>query len=327
MPDVIERERLVKSLCLIIIEGITASSDMHNHNHSHQPIHYDRAFKIGIALNLGFVLVQATFGFVTHSLALLADAGHNLGDVLGLLIAWGATWLTRRRANERYTYGFRRASIVSPLINSSLLLGVTGFIALEAIERLFNPQPIAGTTVMLVAAIGIVINGITAWMFHRHHQQDVNIKGAFLHMLADALVSAGVVVSGLIIVFTQWPWVDTIASIAISLIIAIGAWQLLQESLNLALDGVPPDVNLAAIQDYLLNLSGVSSIHDLHIWAMSSTEPALTVHLIMPTGSARADFLAVVSRELHQQFGIEHSTIQIETGIGFLPCAQSQCGA
>jgi cobalt-zinc-cadmium efflux system protein len=299
---------------------------MHNHNHSHHPVRYDRAFKIGIALNLGFVLVQAIFGFLTNSLALLADAGHNLGDVLGLVIAWGATWLARRRATERYTYGFRRASIFSPLINSSLLLGVTGFIALESIERCFTPKAIAGTTVMLIAAVGILINGITAWMFHREHQQDVNIKGAFLHMLADALVSAGVVMSGLVIVLTGWQWVDAIASVLISVVIAIGAWRLLQESLNLALDGVPPDVNLLAIQDYLLNLSGVSSIHDLHVWAMSSTEPALTVHLVMPTGSARADFLAVVSRELHQQFGIEHSTIQIETGMGFLPCAQSQCG-
>jgi cobalt-zinc-cadmium efflux system protein len=299
---------------------------MHNHHHSHHPIRYDRAFKIGIVLNLGFVLVQATFGFLTNSLALLADAGHNLGDVLGLVIAWGATWLARRRATERYTYGFRRASIFSPLINSSLLLGVTGFIALEAIERFFTPKTIAGTTVMMVAAVGILINGVTAWMFHQEQQQDVNIKGAFLHMLADALVSAGVVISGLVIVWTGWQWVDAIASVLIIVVIAIGAWQLLQESLNLALDGVPPDVNLSAIQDYLLNLPGVSSIHDLHVWAMSSTEPALTVHLVMPTGSARADFLAVVSRELHQQFGIEHSTIQIETGMGFLPCAQSQCG-
>jgi cobalt-zinc-cadmium efflux system protein len=302
---------------------------MHNHNHSHphsQPQRYDRAFKLGIALNLGFVLTQVVFGFLAHSLALLADAGHNLGDVLGLLISWGATWLARRRPTQRHTYGLRRASILSPLINASLLLGVTGFISFEALQRLFQPQPVAGMTVMVVAAVGILINGLTAWMFHAGHQEDVNIKGAFLHMLSDAIVSAGVVLSGLVILLTGWTWVDPIVSLIVGILIAVGAWGLLQESLNLVLDGVPAQVDMRSLQDYLLDLPGVGSIHDLHVWALSSTEPALTVHLIMLAGVPQADFLARVAHDLHDQFGIEHSTIQIETGGAFLPCTQSQCG-
>ncbi|WP_088890070.1 cation diffusion facilitator family transporter [Leptolyngbya ohadii] len=303
----------------------------HDHPHGHHPssrvMRSNRAFQIGILLNLGFVLVQATFGFLSNSLALVADAGHNLSDVLGLLIAWGASWLARRRPTRRYTYGFRRASIFSPLINSSVLLGVTGFIALEAVQRFLAPQPVASTTVIVVALVGIVVNGLTALLFHADRHSDVNIKGAFLHMAADALVSLGVVLSGVVIFLTGWQWVDPIASLIIGAVIALGAWSLLQEALSLALDGVPAQVSLRAIEDYLLNLPGVESIHDLHIWALSSTEPALTVHLVMLGDFAESDLLPQVNHDLHDRFGIEHSTIQIEKATSRPTCLQARCGA
>jgi cobalt-zinc-cadmium efflux system protein len=295
-------------------------------HHHHALPNYDRAFKIGLILNLSFVIIQVIFGFLSNSLALLADAGHNLGDVLGLLIAWGASWLARRRPSLSHTYGFRRASILSPVLNSALLLGFTGFIGLEVMQRLFDPRPIASLTVVIVALMGIGINGATAILFYQKQQEDLNLKGAFLHMLSDAIVSAGVVITGLLIGVTGWQWLDPIMSLLVAVIIAIGAWRLLQEALKLALDGVPSQVNLQAIQTYLSELKGVTSMHDLHIWAMSSTEPALTVHLVMPAGVPNSDFLARISHDLHQKFSIEHSTIQIETGSAFLPCAQSKCG-
>ncbi|MEB3293901.1 MAG: cation diffusion facilitator family transporter [Synechococcales bacterium] len=298
---------------------------MHHHHHPVQ-FYPDRLFKIGIALNFSFVLLQFGFGWWSNSLALLADAGHNLGDVFGLLIAWGGSWLARRRPTPSHTYGFRRASILSPLLNSALLLGFTLFIGLEAIQRLLEPRPIASLTVIGVASVGILINTGTALLFFTKQHQDLNLKGAFLHMLADAIVSLGVVVSGFLILWTGWQWLDSVTSLILAVVIAIGAWQLLQEALKLVLDGVPPQVNLSAIQAYLLDLKGVTSIHDLHIWAMSSTEPALTVHLIMPAGVPHPDFLSRIAQDLHQQFNIEHSTIQIETGRSFLPCSQSNCG-
>lgn len=299
---------------------------MHHHHHEHSAVRYDRAFLIGILLNLGFVLTQATFGWLTNSLALLADAGHNLGDVLGLAIAWVAHALARRRPTKRHTYGLRRASILSPLMNSSLLLGVTLFIGIEAIQRFVEPQPVEGITVMIVAAIGILINAATAFLFRANHQHDLNVKGAFLHMVADALVSVGVVLSGLVITLTGWQWIDPVASVVIAVVIAIGAWSLLQESLSLALDGVPENVDLRVIQNYLLDLPGVGSVHDLHVWALSSTEPALTAHLVMLAEVPGSDFLARISHELHDRFGIEHSTIQIEAGAALMPCVQHDCG-
>jgi cobalt-zinc-cadmium efflux system protein len=300
--------------------------EMHNHSHDHD-LKIDRAFKIGLILNLALVITQAIFGFLSNSLALLADAGHNLGDVLGLAIAWGAVWLARRRPSVRHTYGLRKASIFSPLLNSSLLLGVTAFLGLEAIQRALHPQPVAGNTVIIVALVGVVINGLTAKLLHGgHDHHDVNRQGAFLHMLADMLVSVGVVMSGVVITLTGWQWVDPLTTGIIAIVILISTTKLFQTSLNLALDGVPGHIDLAAIQTYLSELPGVGSIHDCHVWAMSSTEPALTVHLVMLAGVPQADFLSRVSHDLHQQFGIEHSTIQLETGSSLLPCAQANCG-
>lgn len=297
----------------------------HHHGHSHAPANYNRAFIIGIILNIGFVLVEAGFGFLTNSLALLADAGHNLSDVLGLVLAFGASWLTRRRPTPRYTYGLRRSSIMAALFNACFLLVAMGAIALESIQRLNNPTPISGSIVIGVALIGIVINGVTAWLFMSGREQDLNIKGAFLHMAADALVSAGVVLAGIAILTTGWLWFDPVVSLIIVVVIVVGTWNLLRDSLNLALDAVPEGIEPQAVRTYLSELSGVVGVHDLHIWAMSTTETALTAHLVMLTGNPGDGFLSRISMELHDNFGIEHSTIQIETGNFLRPCDQKSC--
>ncbi|BAU08084.1 cation diffusion facilitator family transporter [Fischerella sp. NIES-3754] len=296
----------------------------HHHGHHHQPT-YNRAFVIGIILNIGFVIVEAVFGFLTNSLALTADAGHNLSDVLGLILAWGASWLVRRRPTKRYTYGLRRSSILAALLNACLLLVAMGAIALEAIERLGSPKPIVGGTIITVALVGIVINGITAGMFISGKEQDLNIKAAFLHMVADALVSFGVVLAGIAIITTNWLWFDPVISLIIVVVILVGTWKLLTQSLDLVLDAVPQGIDLAAVRTYLAELSGVVAVHDLHIWAMSTTESALTAHLVMLTGNPGDAFLCRVAMDLHDKFGIEHTTIQIETGNFLLPCVQKNC--
>ncbi|MGB5961325.1 MAG: cation diffusion facilitator family transporter [Coleofasciculaceae cyanobacterium] len=295
------------------------------HGHSHAPANYNRAFIIGIILNVGFILVEAGFGFLTNSLALLADAGHNLSDVLGLILAFGASWLTRRRPTARYTYGLRRSSIMAALFNACFLLVAMGAIALESIQRLNNPTPISGNIVIGVALVGVVINGVTAWLFMSGREQDLNIKGAFLHMAADALVSAGVVLAGIAILTTGWLWFDPVVSLIIVVVIVVGTWNLLRDSLSLALDAVPEGIEPQAVRTYLSELSGVVEVHDLHIWAMSTTETALTAHLVMLTGNPGDAFLSRISMELHDNFGIEHSTIQIETGNFPRPCDQKSC--
>jgi cobalt-zinc-cadmium efflux system protein len=297
----------------------------HHHSHSHAPHNYNRAFVIGITLNMGFVAIEAGFGFLTNSLALLADAGHNLSDVLGLLLAFGASWLTRRRPTQRYTYGLRRSSILAALLNASFLLVAIGAIALEAIQRFASPAPVNGTTVIGVALVGIVINGVTALLFMSGRERDLNIRGAFLHMAADALVSAGVVLAGIAILTTGWLWFDPVVSLIIAAVIAIGTWNLLRDSVNLALDAVPEGIDLQAVRTYLSELPGVVGVHDLHIWAMSTTETALTTHLVMLTGNPGDGFLSRISMELHDKFGIEHSTIQVETGSFLRPCNQKSC--
>ncbi|MER3491059.1 MAG: cation transporter [Mastigocladus sp. ERB_26_2] len=296
----------------------------HHHGHHHQPT-YNRAFVIGIILNMGFVIVEAVFGFLTNSLALTADAGHNLSDVLGLILAWGASWLARRRPTKRYTYGLRRSSILAAFLNACLLLVAMGAIALEAIERLGSPKPIVGSTIITVALVGIVINGITAGMFISGKEQDLNIKAAFLHMVADALVSFGVVLAGVAIMVTNWLWFDPVISLIIVVVILVGTWKLLSQSLDLVLDAVPQGIDLLAVRTYLAELPGVVAVHDLHIWAMSTTESALTAHLVMLTGNPGDAFLSRIAMDLHDKFSIEHTTIQIETGNFLLPCAQKNC--
>lgn len=293
----------------------------HDHHHNHGPASFDQAFAIGIGLNLAFVLVEAGFGLFAHSLALVADAGHNLSDVLGLGLAWGASVLSRRRPTERRTYGLRRSSIVAALANAVLLLVAVGAIGWEAIRRFANPEPAAGTVVIGVAAVGIVVNTVTALMFLRGRERDANIRGAFLHMAADAAVSLGVVVAGFLILATGWAWLDPAISLAIAAIVLISTWGLLRESLDLALDAVPKGIDPRAVETYLASLPGVAEVHDMHIWGLSTTEVALTAHLVIPKGSDGDALLRTATAELHDQFGIEHATLQIERGdSGAHPC-------
>jgi len=283
-----------------------------HHHHAHGPANYDRAFAIGTALNLGFVLAEAAFGVIANSVALLADAGHNLSDVLALLLAWGAAWLTRRQPTSRHTYGFGSSSILASLINAMLLLVAVGAIAFEAVGRIFRPEPVAEFMVIWVAAAGILVNGATAWMFMRGRERDINIRGAYLHMASDAAVSAGVVVAAIAIWATGWYWLDPLASLAISVVIVLGSLDLLKESTRLAMAAVPGGVDRTGVERYLAGLSGVSAVHDLHIWALSTTETALTAHLVRPAMGPDDEFLRGVATELKIRFGIGHCTIQVE---------------
>ena len=297
------------------------------HNHSHAPKNFDRAFTIGIALNFGFVVIEAIYGFLSNSLALLADAGHNLSDVLALLLAWGASVWVRKTPTERRTYGFRRSSILVALFNAIILLVAVGGIVWEAVLRFMHPEPVASGTVMLVAGVGIFINGFTAWLFVSGKKQDVNIRGAYLHMAADAAISLGVVVAAAVIYFTDWLWLDPVASILIAIIITLGTWELLRESLDLALDAVPKNIHPADVEAYLSGLPGVAAVHDLHIWSVSTTEVALTVHLVKPDAVIDDVLLSKINTELRNKFGIAHTTIQLEQGSNAHPCAQAPTDA
>ncbi len=292
--------------------------------HHHAPADFGRAFLIGTILNIAFVVVEAIYGILANSVALLADAGHNLSDVLGLLVAWGAATLAKRRPSANFTYGLRRSSILSALFNAVFLLVAIGAIAFEAVQRLGSPQSVAGGTVMAVAAVGILVNGITAWLFARGASRDINIRGAFLHMAADAVVSAGVVVSGLVILRTGWRWVDPVTSLVIVAVILAGTWGLLRRALFMALDRVPEHIPPAEVFAALEALPGVTRVHDLHIWPLSTTEAALTCHLVMPGGCPDDAFLRSVSTMLHDRFHIGHSTVQVERDEA---CAQAPATA
>lgn len=284
------------------------------HGHAHAvPKDFGLAFAIGVTLNMGFVIIEAIYGFLSNSMALLADAGHNFSDVLGLLIAWGATILAKRKPDGRYSYGLRSSSIVAALFNALFLLVAIAIIAIEAVQRFFEPAAVAGKTVIIVAAIGIVINTVTALMFMRGGKHDINIRGAFLHMAADAAVSAGVVIAGFVILATGWAWVDPVVSLAIVAVIAVGTWGLLRDSVNMSLHATPPGIESQAVSDYLSALPGVAAIHDLHIWAMSTTETALTVHLVLSGGYPGDSFARGIASDLKAKFKIDHPTIQIET--------------
>ena len=284
---------------------------------------HSRAFRLGIVLNLLVVAVQVVFGLHAKSLALLADAGHNLSDVLGLALAWGAILISQRVPTARRTYGLRRSSILAALANAMLVLFAVGGIAWEAVRRFGHPEPVAGGVVMAVAGFGIVVNGVTAYLFMADRKQDVNLQGAFLHMAVDALVSLGVVVGGLLILWTGWPWIDPALSLAIAFFISLSTWSLLKTSLNLALDAVPDHIDPQAVRALLEGLPGVSDVHDLHIWPMSTTEVALTVHLLMPGVEAHDAFLDQVNEELREHFGIGHVTLQVERGDAGHPCADA----
>ena len=286
----------------------------HGHGHGHAPTEggFDRAFAIGIALNLTFVIVEAGFGFVAQSVALLADAGHNLSDVLGLAVAWGAVHLTRRAPTKRFTYGFKASTILAALSNALLLLVALGAIVLESAQRLATPAPVHGGMVSVVAAIGIAVNLLTALLFARGRKGDINIRGAFLHMAADAAVSAGVVIAGLVILWTGNLWIDPAVSIGIAALIFVQTWGLLRESVEMSLGAVPRGIDYDKVWIELRLLPGVSRVHHVHIWPMSTTETVLTAHLVMPRGHPGDEFLEGARDMLKDRFGIGHATLQVE---------------
>jgi len=284
----------------------------HGSGHVHAPASFGTAFAVGIALNLIFVAVEFVYGVLANSMALVADAGHNLSDVLSLAIAWIASVLARRPPSSRLTYGLGGSSIVAALFNAVLLLVAVGAIAWEAILRLFHPEPVASGTVMIVAAVGIVINGATAWLFASGRKGDLNIRGAFLHMVADAAVSAGVVVAAAVILLTGWLWLDPLTSLVVVGLIVWGTWGLLRDSLAMSVSAVPAAIDPQAVRRYLESRPGVAAVHDLHIWPMSTTETALTAHLVLPGGHPGDEFLMQATTELKRRFGIGHTTLQIE---------------
>lgn len=289
----------------------------HGHHHHHGD--HDRgtagsAFAIGIGLNLLFVVAEAVWGIRAGSMALLADAGHNLSDVLALGMAWGATFLARRKASARFTYGLKGSSIMAALFNAVLLLFAMAVIAVEAVERLGSPHAVDETVVILVAAAGIVVNGVSAWLFASGRKSDLNVRAAFAHMTADAAVAAGVVAAGLLMIATGWLWIDAAAGLAIVLLVVLGTWPLLRDAASMAVAGVPSTIDGAAVGRFLASRPGVSRVHDLHIWPMSTSEVALTVHLVMPGGFPGDAFVSGIAKGLRDQFHIPHTTIQIETG-------------
>ena len=283
------------------------------HAHAHAPKSFGRAFAIGLVLNLGFVLVEAGYGFAANSTSLLADAGHNLSDVLGLAVAWVAATLAARLPSARYTYGLRSSSILAALFNAVFLFVAVGAIAWEALRRFGHPEPVAGVTIMAVAAAGVVVNGVTAWLFASGRNSDVNVRGAFLHMAADAAVSAGVVAAGAGIVWTGWLWLDPLTSLLVVAVIVWSGWGLLRETLAMSLAAVPGHIDPADVRAHLLEAPGVTDLHDLHIWPMSTTEVALTAHLVMPGGHPGDAALHALCAQLRTHFGIGHATLQVET--------------
>jgi cobalt-zinc-cadmium efflux system protein len=281
--------------------------------HGHGPRSFNRAFAVGIALNIGFVAVEAWVGWRIGSLALLADAGHNLSDVAGLALAWAGALAGRLAPDDRHTYGWRRASILAAFANAMLLLVAMGSLALEAVQRLGSPVQTQGMIMIVVAAIGVVVNGATALLFMSGRSTDLNIRGAFLHMAADALVSLGVAAAGAAYLWTGWDWLDPVTSLAIAAIVVAGTWRLFRQSLHLMFDGVPDSVDLPAVKELLASQPGVADVHDLHVWAMSTSEIALSAHLVMPNGHPGDEFIDALADALHGRFGISHPTVQVET--------------
>ncbi|MBK7107000.1 MAG: cation transporter [Ignavibacteriae bacterium] len=283
---------------------------MHNHHIDHNE--FNKKFKIGIILNSIFILIEIFFGLSYNSLALVADAGHNLSDVLGLIIAWTANYLVLKKPTKNFTYGFKRTTILAAMLNSLLLIFALGMILWEAIERLNSAKEVNGNIVMIVAGIGVIINGITARLFLHGKEKDLNIKGAYLHMLADAIISAGVVVSGFVIFLTKLYWLDSVISIIIVCVIFWGTWKLLRDSTILSLDGVPANINYEKVKNYFLEFSEIQSIHHLHIWALSTSETALTVHVVPKSKFNSAELFKKINEGLLNKFQINHTTIQIE---------------
>ncbi|MBV8589012.1 MAG: cation transporter [Acetobacteraceae bacterium] len=284
----------------------------HAAGHRHRPKDFSAAFALGTVLNFGFVILEAIYGVLVNSLALLADAGHNFGDVLSLVLAWGAAVLARRAPSQTHTYGLRRGTILAALANAMLLLVTVGAIAVEGVRRAIEPGEVAGLTVIVVAGAGIVVNGMTAWLFASGRKGDINLRAAFLHMTYDALVSFGVVVAGALILLTGWTRVDPVVSLAIAVIILASTWGLLRESVGMSLDAVPVGITTEEVASFLKRQPGVSALHDLHVWPLSTSETALSCHCLMPGGHPGDEFLVRLAQELHERFGIGHATIQVE---------------
>lgn len=282
-----------------------------------------RAFAIGIGLNVLFVIVEIIYGLAAQSSALLADAGHNASDVLSLVFAWGASWLATRQPEGKYTYGYRRTTILASLLNALLLFAAVGFIGYDAIHKLLDPVKVEGLTVSMVAGVGVIINGVTTLLFYKGQKSDLNIKGAFLHMAADTAVSLGVVIGGLMIYYFGITWIDPVLSLVIIVVILVGTWHLFTDAVDLALDAVPREIDLDEVKDYLQNIPGVENVHDLHIWAMSTTQTALTAHLVMPNGHTD-ELLFSIREKLSEKFGIHHTTLQIEHALHDEEC-QPHC--
>ena len=297
----------------------------HTHNTDIQEYKFEKAIIFGIILNSAFIVIEVTFGLLADSIALISDAGHNLADVAALLLAWVAAWMIKKKPFGKFTYGFKKGSVIIALVNSFLLLVAVGAIAWEAIHRFYSSYTVNGQIVIIVASAGVVINGLTAYLFSKGRKKDLNIKSVFLHMLTDALVSIGVVISGIIILIYKQNWVDPLISLIIVLVILYGTWGLLKDSLKLSMDAVPTNINLNKVKKYLEGISGVVDVHDLHVWGLSTAHTALTVHLVMDRGDIGNDFYNKISVKLHEDFGIEHSTIQVEPVTEGQDCFQSDC--
>ena len=295
----------------------------HSHNHSHEVNNLEKAIKIGILLNVIYICVEFAFGFISNSMALITDAGHNFSDVISLLLAWISMWMIRKNSTRKFTYGYKKGSILIALINATLLMFALGVISFEAIKRFYTVNEVGGQTIIIVASIGIVINGLTTLLFIRGRKEDLNIKGVFLHMLTDTLVSLAVVISGILILVFGYNWIDSVISLAVVVVIFIGTWNLLKDTVKLSVDAVPSQIEFDKVYDYLKNLKGVSDVHDLHIWAMSTSQNALTVHLILKEKSEEG-FIMGINNNLKEKFNISHSTIQIENSKDY--CLEQNCG-
>ena len=301
-------------------------SHSHDHGHSHAPESYNMAFAISTSLNLVFVIVEAIYALSANSMSLLADAGHNLGDVAGLLLAWLASWLLTRKSGERYSYGYKKTTVIAALVNAVLLIATSVLIARESIEKLLYPSSVHEMTVIIVAMMGIFINGGTALLFMRGRHDDLNIRGAFLHLAADTLISLGVVVAGLILLYTGWLWLDPVVGLIIVVSILYGSWGLFRDSVNLIIDAVPHNVNLSGVREFLYKIPGVTAVHDLHIWGLSTRENALTVHLVMPESPLTDEQSHDINHTLAHDFNVHHVTMQVERGDHAKPCSQhSSC--
>jgi len=294
----------------------------HSHSHDHAPDTFNLAFGVSVGLNLAFTLIEAIYAISANSMSLLADAGHNLGDVLGLLFAWGASWLVTKGVTKKFSYGYKRTTILAAILNSLILVGTSAIIAYESIHKLIHPAHVHELTVIIVALIGIFINGGTALLFMRGRKDDLNIKGAFLHLAYDALISFGVVVTGIIILYTGWMWLDPVVGLGIVVLILLGTWGLLRDSTNLLLDAVPHNIDRKKVLTFLENLDGVTAVHDLHIWGLSTKEAALTCHLVMPKRCFTDKNYRELHHDLAHNFNINHSTIQIEKGDCDIDCGQ-----